>query len=412
MKKILYIVLLGCMMMTTACDSYLDIKPVGSVIPGTLAEYRALLTRSYKDVSLLNDRGIVGFRTDEMLVRNVDFDLDSYADIERWNDQAPHSSTASFEWAVYYNVLFIANHIIENEGGINEGTAEEIRQLVGEAYLMRAYMHFLLVNLYGQPYTKPGALDTKSVPLKLDTDLEKVLTRQTVAEVYTSIEGDITKAKEMIIQRKWEPRYAYRFTTLSVAALQSRVALYKGDWETSLSASKEVMKGEASLVDLKVNDALLPNHYQSSENLTALEMTVSASVSRAALVTPEFFKLYGEGDLRTNRYFSVPDEDGNRKSQKAGSNTFLCSFRLGEIYLNAAEAAAQLNLLSEAHQFLFKLMENRYSAEVLDSKKRVVSAMSQADLIKEILNERARELARHRPETLDAPPSPDRKYLR
>ena len=393
MKKILYIVLLGCMMMTTACDSYLDIKPVGSVIPGTLAEYRALLTRSYKDVSLLNDRGIVGFRTDEMLVRNVDFDLDSYADIERWNDQAPHSSTASFEWAVYYNVLFIANHIIENEGGINEGTAEEIRQLVGEAYLMRAYMHFLLVNLYGQPYTKPGALDTKSVPLKLDTDLEKVLTRQTVAEVYTSIEGDITKAKEMIIQRKWEPRYAYRFTTLSVAALQSRVALYKGDWETSLSASKEVMKGEASLVDLKVNDALLPNHYQSSENLTALEMTVSASVSRAALVTPEFFKLYGEGDLRTNRYFSVPDEDGNRKSQKAGSNTFLCSFRLGEIYLNAAEAAAQLNLLSEAHQFLFKLMENRYSAEVLDSKKRVVSAMSQADLIKEILNERARELA-------------------
>lgn len=393
MKRILYIILLGCMLITTACDSYLDIKPVGSVIPGSLAEYRALLTRSYKDVSLLRDRGMASFRSDEMFVRNKDFDLDSYADIERWNDQAPHSSTASFEWAVYYNVLFIANHIIENEGGINEGSAEDIRQLVGEAYMMRAYMHFLLVNLYGQPYTKPGALETKSIPLKLDTDLEKVLTRQTVAEVYSSIDSDIAKAKEMITQEKWEPRYRYRFTTASVDALQSRVALYKGDWETSLKASKAVIEGEAALVDLKAADAMLPNNFQSPENLTALEMCLSSSINNAGLVTPSFLKLYGEGDLRINQYFSAPDENGFRKSQKAGSNTYLCSFRLGEIYLNAAEAAAQLNQLEEARRYLFKLMENRYTADAFTVKKVAVEALAQSDLITEILNERARELS-------------------
>ena len=44
---------------------------------------------------------------------------------------------------------------------------------------MRAYMHFILVNLHGQPYTKPGAPATKSIPLKLDTDLEKQLFRNT-----------------------------------------------------------------------------------------------------------------------------------------------------------------------------------------------------------------------------------------
>ncbi len=393
MKKLLYIILLGCMMVTTACDSYLDIKPVGSVIPGTLAEYRALLTRSYKDISLLRDRGMANFRSDEMFVRNKDFDLDSYADIERWNDKAPNSSTSSFEWVVYYNVLFIANHIIENEGGISEGSNEDIRQLVGEAYLMRAYMHFLLVNLYGQPYTKPGALETNSIPLKLDTDLEKVLTRQTVAEVYSSIDGDMAKAKEMIVQQKWEARYAYRFSTVSVDAMLSRVALYKGDWKASLEASKEVMKGAATLVDLKTSDALLPNHFQSSENLTALEMSLSSSINNAGLVTPTFLKLYEKGDLRMNRYFSAPDEDGNRKSQKAGSNTFLCSFRLGEIYLNAAEAAAHLNQLAEARQVLLKLMEKRYSAEAFAAKKKQIDSMVQTDLISEILKERARELA-------------------
>ena len=258
---------------------------------------------------------------------------------------------------------------------------------------MRAYMHFVLVNLYGQPYTRPGALETKSIPLKLDTDLEKVLTRQTVAEVYTAIQRDIDKAKEMISQQKWEARYVYRFTTVSVDALQSRVSLYEGDWKASLAASQTVLQYDAKLTDLKKADALLPNHYQSTENLTALEMTTSTSINRAALVAPALLNLYEEGDLRKALYFSAPDEDGNYKSQKAGSNTFLCSFRLGEIYLNAAEAAAQLNQLLEARQYLFKLMENRYTTEAFAAKKSAVEAMNQVALLTEILNERARELA-------------------
>ena len=52
-------------------------------------------------------------------------------DIERWNDLAPNAYTSSFEWAKYYNVLFIANHVIESRSDIKEGTEEEINQLVG-----------------------------------------------------------------------------------------------------------------------------------------------------------------------------------------------------------------------------------------------------------------------------------------
>lgn len=56
---------------------------------------------------------------------------------------------------------------------------------------MRGYMHFLLVNLYGQPYTKEGAPATKAVPLKLTLDLEEVPTRNTVGQIYLSILSDI-----------------------------------------------------------------------------------------------------------------------------------------------------------------------------------------------------------------------------
>lgn len=42
MKKIYVLALLSCLLMLSACDSYLDIRPVGSVIPQTAEEYRAL----------------------------------------------------------------------------------------------------------------------------------------------------------------------------------------------------------------------------------------------------------------------------------------------------------------------------------------------------------------------------------
>lgn len=202
MKKIINLFLLSGLLAFTACDKYLDLQPVGSVIPNTVTEYRALLARAYKNIQA--DRGMAGFRSDEMRIREDEYDQANYADIERWNDLAQFPATMQFNWSNYYNMLFIANHVIESRSGITEGTPEEVDQLVGEAYLLRAYVHFLLVNLYGQPYTKPGATEAKAVPLKLDTDLEKVLSRNTVGEVYASLTSDIDEARRLINKEEWE----------------------------------------------------------------------------------------------------------------------------------------------------------------------------------------------------------------
>lgn len=384
---------MACMLLLAACDNYLDIQPTGSVIPNSLAEYRALLARSYKDVSKFSDRGMACFRSDEMQVRDNEYDQNYYMDIERWNDLAPNAYTSSFEWAKYYNVLFIANHVIESRSDIKEGTEEEINQLVGEAYMLRAYVHFLLVNLYGQPYTKEGALDTKSVPLKLDTDLEKVLKRNTVEEVYTSIQADIDEARKLVMKAEWEQRYSYRFNAASVEAFQSRVSLYKGEWQAAWDAAEAVLAVKSVLVDLNDAAATLPNSYNSVENITPLETPLSSTINGAALATPVFLSLYAENDLRLDKYFAETDEKGFRKNKKAGSNNYLCTFRVGEIYLTAAEAAARLGELSQARTRLLELMRKRYAPEAYEAKYVVVNAMDKEALVQEILDERARELA-------------------
>lgn len=393
MRKVIRLIILACLVTLVSCDKYLDIQPVGSVIPNSLEEYRGLLSRAYKNVSALSARGMACLRSDEMQVRDDEYDQSYYGDIERWNDLAPSPYTTQFEWGKFYNILFIANHVIESKGDITEGTPDEVNQLVGEAYLLRAYMHFSLVNLFGQPYTKPGAIDTKSIPLKFDTDLEKVLSRNTVGEVYESILADIESARRLINKDTWETEYSYRFNTLSVEAFQSRTALYMGQWQKAYDASEAVIDKKASLEDLNSMSPVLPNHYESVENITALETSLSNTISRGSLARAAFLSLYPEGDQRLELYFEAPDSDGNRKNQKSGYNQYSCSFRVAEMYLNSAEAAANLNKLPQARTRLLQLMQKRYTLEAYAAKETAVNAMNQQELIKEILDERARELA-------------------
>ena len=132
MKKQYICLFFACLtFLLTGCDKYLDIQPTGSVIPHTLAEYRALWLNACTTVPA--DRGLAGMGADEMFVSNKN-DQDKYGAIERWEGTTTSTTTVSFDWANYYEVLFFANFIIEHHDEINEGSQNEIAQLTGEAY--------------------------------------------------------------------------------------------------------------------------------------------------------------------------------------------------------------------------------------------------------------------------------------
>lgn len=394
MIKRLYIVFALSGYLFTSCDSFLDIQPTGKVIPTTLSEYRALMTTAYGS-NQFQDRLYTEFRTEEMVIANDPNDKSSFSDIAIWNDLNPSGGTATFSWSGYYSAVFYANSVIGNSNKITEGSKEDIDQLVGEAHLYRGYIHFLLVNLYGQPYTKDGAPETKAIPLKLSVDLEEVPSRNKVKDIYASILSDIQTARELIHQKEWEAKYAYRFSALSVDAFEARIRLYMGEWQEAYNAAERVLVQKATLENMNNEDAKLPNHYQSAEMITAYEsiFPLSGSRNQSCLVSASLLQKYDGSDLRPAKYFTQPDVDGNRISVKGGSSQFNCTFRIGEVYLTAAEAAARLNKLPEARARLLQLIKNRYTPTGYTQKENAVNAMSQASLITEIMNERARELA-------------------
>lgn len=382
-----------CIATLYSCDKYLDIQPVGKVIPRTAKEFRALLTQAYSYVP--DDRGLAAFRSDEMVMDGTlaAEDLNSYKDIWTWNDVSPSENTAQFNWRRYYHTSFIANYTIESKDNIEDGTVDEVNQMVGESYMLRAYMHFLLVNLYGEPYTNCDPATSKAIPLKLNSDTEATLSRNTVAEVYTSILSDLTEAEKYLNADEWDLGYNYRFNTLSVNALRSRVYLYMGEWAKSLEASQAVLEVKHDLVDMATS-TVLPNEYNSSENILALEQVMTSAYVRAAKVNTTLWRMYTSSDLRRSKYYDQRTPS-NILVVKGGSNQYACSFRVGEMYLNAAEAALMTGeaAINIARKNLLTLMEKRYTANGYAAKETAVNAMDRDELLQEIYNERTRELA-------------------
>ena len=206
MKKNILTAIGFCLLaiVATSCDDFLDITPTGKVIAKTAAEYRALLTYEYK--TMPEDRGIATLRADEMTLDRASTtaeDYNSFFDIWVWNDLAPQATTTSFGWRRYYHAIYIANYIIEHQNEIAEGTADELSQLVGEAYALRAYMHFLLVNLYAEPYTACTPTSTRGIPVQTAPDVETIPNCSSVEAVYQQVISDLDEADKRLNVAKW-----------------------------------------------------------------------------------------------------------------------------------------------------------------------------------------------------------------
>ena len=393
MKRKTYIFsLLASLLLLTSCDNFLDVQPTGKVIAKTGEEYRALLTGIYN--SFPDDRSLTTLRTDELTLDPASItaeDYNTYFDIWTWNDITPDENTTSYSWRNFYHTIYIASYVIEKEGEITEASTAERSQLAGEAYMLRAYCYSILVNLFGQPYTKCNPATALAVPLLVSADVESVLERSTVEAVYQQILSDISMAKQKLNVDTWDEDLKYRFNTTSADALQARVCLYMGRWQEALDAAKAVIAAYPDLEDLTQTTYTMPDNYKSKEAIVCLEQVMKSAYKAIGVPNRDFITSIRTGDLRKNRYFKA------KTSQiydllKGGDNECRSTFRSAEAYLTAAEAAARLGNLTEAIGQITPLVQNRYLAALQTTVATEMTVMTQEQLIDFILEQRRCEL--------------------
>ena len=235
---------------------------------------------------------------------------------------------------------------------------------------------------------KPIQMSCRFVRLKATLDFTLVKSRGT--EIYAAIESDIVEAGKRLNVEKWDVGFNYRFTTTALKAFRSRLYLYMQKWSESLNASKEVLEINKELVDL--SQTTMPNNYQSVESIMALEYS-SADINRAIYISTDLYNLYNSNDYRRRNRFYTSEGSGRYTVRKGGSNEYACTFRTGEIYLNAAEAACQDDNLIDAKDYLLQLKAKRFNATGYAEEETKVEAMDKDELLQEIYDERYRELA-------------------
>ncbi|MFW6145459.1 MAG: RagB/SusD family nutrient uptake outer membrane protein [bacterium] len=337
-------------------------------------------------------------------------------------DIGPSVGYVQSTWYQIYRVISAANVILNTDKETIEGNEEDINNIYGQAYAIRAMAHFDLMKLYGQQHVTGGS-DALTVPFinKFASDLEEFddeslnPEREEYNEMQTRIYTDLEKAIDNLSGTSFS--YAskdYHYFSLEAAhALRSRIALYFQDWSQAITDCEAVINSEkyeivdsADYVSLWQNDggadAILEMAYNETDNnnISGLAYMYRGGSYGDVAVTPEFVSIFDSTDVRmmgqtevlgvpVNMIGSGPEmpEFYRNNGKWPDMSNFADNVQLiryEEVILNYAEA-----LMEEGETGIDGLTALDYLNMIPEN--RGASTYSEANL-DNILNERRKEL--------------------
>lgn len=302
-------------------------------------------------------------------------------------NHAPNQENTSYFWYISYKIISDANTVIEEGSKISNPTADQ-QQLIGECYFLRAFCHFNLARFFAKPYTvDPNA---PGVVLSLTTTPPAQQARATVAETYTQIIADAAKGASLMNK----PRGVQYATKEAAWALLSRVYLYKADYANTVTYSNMVINsGKFTEATESQYKTMFSNAVQNPETIFCIAFTPLDDYGKLGAIASQYYSdgnsgwgeeyasqplrdLYAKhpADVRTTYIVDDVDSTGAQQfkngipiyyvtkfSFQGGSPTLSSPimFRLSEMYLNRAEAEANLNQTTAALNDVDLIRSNR-----------------------------------------------------
>ncbi|RYE12076.1 MAG: RagB/SusD family nutrient uptake outer membrane protein, partial [Sphingobacteriales bacterium] len=329
-------------------------------------------------------------------------------------DHSPSQGNTRYFWYISYKIINGVNTVIDAvEKSPSDDPAK--KQLLGECYFLRAFCHFNLVRLFGKPYS----VDPNAPGVILRTSLTdpSLKARSTVGEVYDQVIADAEKAASLMGQ----PRGVQYASKEAAWALLSRVNLYKEDNAKAIQYADDVIgSGRFTITNATTYKALFANAATSSETIMCVAFTNLDDYGKfgsiASMIYSDGNSGWGEEfasqplrDLMSKHpedarwsYITKPTEGALKKngvevwyiskfSFQDGSPNLSSPimFRLAEMYLNKAEAAAKQGNAKTALDNVDIIRENRGLA----SSKYNGTAPAGKTALDVVLEERRMELA-------------------
>lgn len=240
-------------------DSYLDTTPtqfidqeaVSATMQADPSQVQAYVTGAYLNLydggeyhTSHDDTGmsLMRFVTD-LFCEDVAYHRDAHFlcyDYQLDNRLGNYRRTVNL-WKQLYLAVDNANNII---GMLKPAEGEEVddalsQALLGQAYTLRAYAYFWLVNLWQQPLSM-GA-DQLGVPVK--TEDEYLGERVPVGKVYELILSDISTGYGYLKGKGYLTAGKSAFSEYSAAGIYANILMFTGDYAGAARYAEEAIKG-------------------------------------------------------------------------------------------------------------------------------------------------------------------------
>jgi tetratricopeptide (TPR) repeat protein len=383
MKKIIISLSLALAIGITACDNKLDLEPRQSVDAAT-----ALSSAQDIESALIGAYGVFagtggGLADGELYGTNLNLipellasdnsvswrgTFASYREVTNRQMLATNAE-AQRTWITAYQVINVANNIL---GSLDKVTdADQKSAFEGEALFLRGIMYFELVRLYALPWGASAANDQLGVPLVLRATLTQdqaaeTKARNTVAQVYTQVLDDLTKASTLMPEDN-----GLRATKFSALAFLSRVYLQQSDYAKALAAANQVIASgnyqlnadvttsftnrntAESIFEIQENTQNNPG--TSNDGLTTLYASIPAggsAIGRGDVqVLNSFIESYDSTDTRRTDLFYIGVKGAGTRYYTGKWSDFYANIpviRLSEMLLTRAECNLRLSTTTGA----------------------------------------------------------------
>lgn len=326
------------------------------------------------------------------------------------------SNASDMFWNGEYSKIYQTNLIISSASSVS-GSAEDINEALGCAHFMRAYSLFDLATYYCMPWCEAnkGAL---GVPLRMALDYQENVSRGTLEDTYKQIFADLEAAERYITRAGVDSDKPWRVSKCAINALYSRIYLARGEYNKALERTNAALADAPQLFDYNNlgwgNPESYPetgdypaetveycetNDWSASKFLYFQEWIFPRLVQNRAqwaMPSTQLAALYDQAnDLRYDFFFV---EHGNRRmsvlydwwryTQFNDGRYVISGLTTQEMLLNKAELMVRTGDWQNALAVLTPLRDARFRTGTATA----LTASSQSEALKAVLDERRREL--------------------
>ncbi len=386
----------------TGCSKFVEIDPPRNFLisktvfddPATVKSALASIYYKMREQGLVSGRyglsTVMGIYSDELNYYKFNTDYQEYYG---------HSVIASNKiisdwWSHAYNIIYASNDIIKGITNSESLTLEDQEHFLGQALFIRAYIHSLLVTIYGDiPYISTTNYTKNNVVSRMPEDV-----------VYDNIITDLLQAVLLLEDSDTNSEHVVPDKAVATALL-ARMYLYTEQWELAEETSSVLinnyqLESDITKVFLKGSPETLwqfkPNGITEKNTYESSQFIIQAIPGQTYALSQNIMDAFEPNDLRLLNWVGTKTSSDGLTTlpfaykYKETINTtsesleYSIIFRLAEQYFIRAESRTHLGNFIGAQDDLNSI---RYRAGLAST-----PANSKEELLEAILHERQVEL--------------------